>query len=145
MSETPAEDLGETPGTEIEESDPNADSAEGLAGEMGVSSERTGPVRGQAEEVTYGAAPTHLDEDQTEGEAAARAVGVRRPARGQPGVTRTTRVRPGLEPAARRLARRLTADRLSSGGGTAPSRRPRVDPLEDRLADVAQLLHLLRA
>jgi hypothetical protein len=58
MSNTP----GETPETSIEESDPNADSAEGLAGEMGVSSERRGPVRGVDEEVTYGAAPTHPDE-----------------------------------------------------------------------------------
>ena len=62
MSETPSEDLGATPFTEIEESDPNADSAEGLAGDMGVSSERKGPVRGQTEEVTYAAAPTHLDD-----------------------------------------------------------------------------------
>jgi hypothetical protein len=54
--------MSETPETGIEESDPNADSAEGLAGGMGVSSERKGPVRGQAEEVTYAAAPTHLDE-----------------------------------------------------------------------------------
>jgi hypothetical protein len=59
MSETP-----ETvaPETGIEESDPNADSPEGLAGGMGVSSERKGPVRGEAEEVTYGTAPTHTDE-----------------------------------------------------------------------------------
>ena len=54
--------MSETPETGIEESDPNADSAEGLAGGMGVSSERKGPVRGQAEEVTNAAAPTHLDE-----------------------------------------------------------------------------------
>jgi len=55
---------GETPETGIEESDPNADSPEGLAGEMGVSSERRGHVRGQAEEVTYGAAPTHPDDEE---------------------------------------------------------------------------------
>src|SRR4029077_12249177 len=54
--------MSQTPETEISESDPNADSAEGLAGGMGVSSERKGHVRGQAEEVTYAAAPTHLDE-----------------------------------------------------------------------------------
>jgi hypothetical protein len=59
---------GETPETGIEESDPNADSPEGLAGEMGVSSERKGHVRGQAEEVAYGAAPTHPDEDDSEGD-----------------------------------------------------------------------------
>lgn len=70
MSETPAEDLGATPVTEIEESDPNADSAEGLAGDMGVSSERKGPVRGQAEEVTNAASAPHLDDDtQVGGEA----------------------------------------------------------------------------
>ena len=38
--------MSETPETGIEESDPNADSPEGLAGGMGVSSERKGPVRG---------------------------------------------------------------------------------------------------
>ncbi len=54
--------MSETPETGIEESDPNADSAEGLAGGMGVSSERKGHVRGQTDEVTYAAAPTHLDE-----------------------------------------------------------------------------------
>jgi hypothetical protein len=54
---------GQTPVTGIEESDPNADSPEGLAGEMGVSSERKGHVRGHAEEVTYGAAPTRLDDE----------------------------------------------------------------------------------
>lgn len=60
--------MSQTPETGIEESDPNADSPEGLAGDMGVSSERKGPVRGQAEDVTYAAAPTHLD-DEPEGEA----------------------------------------------------------------------------
>ena len=59
---------GETPETEIEESDPNADSAEGLAGEMGVSSEWRGPVRGVSGEVTYGAAPTHPDNEEPEGD-----------------------------------------------------------------------------
>jgi len=54
---------GQTPPTELEESDPNADSAVGLAGGMGVSSERPGPVRGVAEDVTYGTAPTHPDEE----------------------------------------------------------------------------------
>jgi hypothetical protein len=47
----------DTPETHAEESDPNADSTEGLAGGMGVSSERTGPVRGVPGEATYGAAP----------------------------------------------------------------------------------------
>ena len=57
---------GQTPPTEIEESDPNADSASGLAGGMGVSSERPGPVRGVDEEVTYGTAPTHPTEEQVD-------------------------------------------------------------------------------
>ncbi|MEO7351251.1 MAG: hypothetical protein ABIR34_00680 [Marmoricola sp.] len=64
MTETPADDPGAAPVTGIEESDPNADSAEGLAGDMGVSSERKGPVRGQAGEVTYAAAPTHPDDPE---------------------------------------------------------------------------------
>ena len=63
VTERPDERSGETPETGIEESDPNADSPEGLAGDMGVSSERRGPVRGQAEEVTYAAAPTHTEDD----------------------------------------------------------------------------------
>jgi hypothetical protein len=55
--------MSETPETGIEESDPNADSTEGLAGGMGVSSERKGHVRGHTEEVTYAAAPTHTEEE----------------------------------------------------------------------------------
>lgn len=55
---------GATPVTGIEESDPNADGPEGLAGDMGVSSERKGPVRGQSEEVTYAAAPTHTEDPE---------------------------------------------------------------------------------
>jgi hypothetical protein len=51
----------ETPVTEVGESDPNADSPDGLAGDMGVSSERKGPVRGTSEEVTYAAVPTHVE------------------------------------------------------------------------------------
>ena len=56
--------MSETPETHISESDPNADSPEGLAGDLGVSSERKGRVRGVDGEVTYGAADTHpLDEE----------------------------------------------------------------------------------
>lgn len=58
----------ETPVTGIEESDPNADSSEGLAGELGVSSERRGPVRGQPGEVTYASAATHPEEESGPGE-----------------------------------------------------------------------------
>lgn len=54
--------MSETPETHISESDPNADSLEGLAGDMGTSSERTGTVRGGDEQVTYATAPTHTDE-----------------------------------------------------------------------------------
>lgn len=61
MSETPAESAGETPDTGVEESDPNADSHDGLAGDMGVSSGRRGPVRGHTADVTYAAAPTPHD------------------------------------------------------------------------------------
>ena len=56
--------MSETPETHISESDPNADSPDGLAGDMGVSSERRGPVRGQSEDVTYAAAPTHTEDEQ---------------------------------------------------------------------------------
>jgi hypothetical protein len=55
---------GQSPPTGLEESDPNADSTDGLAGGMGVSSERPGPVRGNDEEVTYGTAPTHPPEEK---------------------------------------------------------------------------------
>ena len=47
--------------TDVTESDPNADSPEGLAGGMGVSSEVTGHVRGSQEQVTYGSLETHPD------------------------------------------------------------------------------------
>ena len=60
---------GAAPVTGTEESDPNADSDVGLSGGMGVSSERLGPARGVEGEVTYGAAPTHPEEDSTAGEA----------------------------------------------------------------------------
>ena len=60
--------MSETPETHISESDPNADSHEGLAGGMGVSSERKGPVRGVDGEVTYGAADTHPPEDEQSGD-----------------------------------------------------------------------------
>ncbi len=62
MTEPSSTTPDETPETTIAESDPNADSHEGLAGDMGVSSERKGYVRGQADPVTYAAAPTHLDD-----------------------------------------------------------------------------------
>ena len=56
--------MSQTPETGIEESDPNADSPDGLAGDMGVSSERKGTVRGGDDEVTYGTAPTHTEEPE---------------------------------------------------------------------------------
>ena len=54
-----AEGGGHARETDVQESDPNADSAEGLAGDMGISSERVGPLRGSETEGTYGAMPTH--------------------------------------------------------------------------------------
>ena len=45
--------------TEVSESDPNADSAQGLAGGMGVSSERVGPASGESDVVSYGVRETH--------------------------------------------------------------------------------------
>ncbi len=53
--------------TDVAESDPNADSPEGLAGGMGVSSEVTGHVRGEDDAVTYGTLETHPDEDLDSG------------------------------------------------------------------------------
>ena len=53
-----------TPHTEVTESDPNADGPEGLAGDMGVSSERRGTVRGGSEPVTYTTAPTHTGHEE---------------------------------------------------------------------------------
>lgn len=56
----PAEEGGgEARETDVQESDPNADSAAGLAGEMGVSSERVGELRGGSGTGTYGAMETH--------------------------------------------------------------------------------------
>ena len=47
--------------TDVQESDPNADSADGLAGGMGVSSERVGELRGTSgEQGTYGAMDTQV-------------------------------------------------------------------------------------
>lgn len=63
MSEQEHE-TGETPGTTVGESDPNADSHEGLEGGMGVSSERPGSIRGQEPDqgpVATTSAPTHPD------------------------------------------------------------------------------------
>ena len=64
--DTDGPDTG-APHTEVHESDPNADSRAGLAGDMGVSSERPGPVRGEEGEVTYGTARTHT-QDESEGD-----------------------------------------------------------------------------
>lgn len=59
--------MSETPHTGVEESDPNADSARGLAGGpeggMGVSSERPGPIRGKQTDVSYDHAPTLTERD----------------------------------------------------------------------------------
>ncbi len=56
-----AEGDGNARETDVQESDPNADSAQGLAGGMGVSSERVGDLRGTGgEQGTYGAMDTDL-------------------------------------------------------------------------------------
>jgi hypothetical protein len=67
VSENSSEDPRETPVTDIGESDPNADSREGLAGDMGLSSEWKGRVRGVDEEVTHAVAPT-FDDERPEGD-----------------------------------------------------------------------------
>ena len=56
-----AEGGGNARETEVQESDPNADSAHGLSGGMGISSERVGDLRGTGgEQGTYGAMDTDL-------------------------------------------------------------------------------------
>lgn len=47
---------------ELRESDPNGGGRDGLSGQMGVSSERTGKVRGTPGEVTHGTENTAADE-----------------------------------------------------------------------------------
>ena len=55
----PVEEEGSVaPETDVQESDPNADSPVGLAGDMGISSERVGELRGADEIGTYGAMDT---------------------------------------------------------------------------------------
>lgn len=49
---------GQAPETGVRESDPNADSAAGLTGEMGVSSERVGVLRGDDDQGATGAMDT---------------------------------------------------------------------------------------
>jgi hypothetical protein len=46
---------------EVTDSDPNAGEADGLAGGMGISSERVGPVRGEDGERTHGGEDTSPD------------------------------------------------------------------------------------
>ncbi len=45
----------------LSDSDPSAGESDGLAGGMGVSSERTGPVRGTPGQVTHGTEDTSAD------------------------------------------------------------------------------------
>lgn len=60
---------GESTGTSGQEpadlldSDPGGNSPEGLAGDLGISSERVEKVRGQAEPATHGAETTHPGAD----------------------------------------------------------------------------------
>ena len=48
---------------DLTESDPNGGGPDGLAGGMGVSSERTGRVRGTPGEVTHGTEDTSTTQD----------------------------------------------------------------------------------
>jgi len=64
MTEHEHETTGNAETTAVTESDPNADGPEGLDGDMGVSSERLGMVRGGDERVTYTTAATHPDADE---------------------------------------------------------------------------------
>lgn len=52
------------PVPEVTESDPNGGGVHGLAGGMGVSSERTGPVSGQQDEATHGATDPYPEVDE---------------------------------------------------------------------------------
>ena len=89
------QDPGETPETEIGESDPNADSAAGLAGGMGVSSERTGTVRGGP---SRSPTPRPRPSPRTRGRDPAGAVVLRRRAGGAAGHHRSARSDPDLNP-----------------------------------------------
>jgi hypothetical protein len=44
---------------DVTDSDPNGNTPEGLAGGMGVSSERVAPLRGAPQDATHGAGPEH--------------------------------------------------------------------------------------
>jgi hypothetical protein len=46
----------------ILDSDPSGNAAEGLAGDMGISSERTAPLRGGGPEATHGVVDTSTEE-----------------------------------------------------------------------------------
>ena len=46
----------------ILDSDPSGNAAEGLAGDMGISSERTAPLRGGGQEATHGVVDTSIEE-----------------------------------------------------------------------------------
>ncbi len=59
QADPPEEGGGEARETDVQESDPNADSSAGLAGGMGISSERVGELRGSDATGTYGAMETH--------------------------------------------------------------------------------------
>ncbi|MCW2868219.1 MAG: hypothetical protein JWR20_2407 [Marmoricola sp.] len=64
MSDHEHERPGNAETAMVTESDPNADGPEGLEGDMGVSSERLGTVRGGDDRVTYTTAATHPDADE---------------------------------------------------------------------------------
>lgn len=56
---------------DVTDSDPNGNTPEGLAGDMGLSSERVGPLRGSPREATHGAGPAHPEAPYDAGHMAA--------------------------------------------------------------------------
>lgn len=62
MTKDPREAHDVTPDelvSDVTDSDANGNTPEGLAGDMGVSSERVGPLRGAPRDATHGAGPQH--------------------------------------------------------------------------------------
>ena len=73
------------------------------------------------------------------------AVGVRRPAGAESRVPRRAQVGPGLESRPRPVSTLAEPGLLARAAVRRRARAVGIDPLEDRLADVAQLLHLRRS
>lgn len=82
---------------DVTDSDPNGNTPEGLAGGMGVSSERVGPLRGSTQDATHGAGPSH---PQAPYDAATQAdtTPADAPSEQAPDMTRGPEVQPDLPP-----------------------------------------------